>query len=52
MSSRPLDRAQGVGQPEHLLASFAIAPEQDETGGIGVAEERALVGGQFSPARP
>ena len=43
--------AQAVGQPQQLLRVGAIAPEQDEAGGLGVAEESALVGGQLKALR-
>ena len=46
---RPLtavERAQFVGQRAHLTTVNDIAPEQNIARRFGIAEERALVGGQ------
>jgi hypothetical protein len=43
----PGQLAQRIGQPQHLLLRVAVALEQDEAGGIGVAEEAALAVGHF-----
>ena len=41
-----MDRPQLVGQRADLRAVGDVATEQDVAGRIGIAEERALVGGQ------
>ena len=46
------DVAQTVGQPPHLVAAFAVAAEQDETGRVGVAEEVALFRRDLRPGEP
>ena len=38
--------AQRVGQAQQLVLGLAIAPEQDEPGGLGAAKEAALIVGK------